>query len=348
MSAIVISLFIIVAILSYLEEYIARYKYGIYIFIGIILCFVAGFKDINSVNDADTYEYFFEHYDDPVLAKGVEFSYLWLSSILYPAFQSVYAIFVLYAFISVPTKLYAIKKISPIIFLPLLIYISNIYILHDLTQIRVAVASGFFLISIYYLSLDNRWYAFALMLIAIFFHYSSLSLLPLLFLSNNKMDTKQKCIWGTLIPLGYIIYFLHINLLVTIPIPYISNKISAYQELTEKGIGGNDQINVFNIVFLVNIIIFYYNLLFYNTIYHYCKSSTLIIKIQALSIFFFPAFAIIPAIGFRLSELYSIVNIFAYSNIFYTIKQKMIGVTVTAIVGFSILMINIFYNHYLL
>ena len=121
MSAIVISLFIIVAILSYLEEYIARYKYGIYIFIGIILCFVAGFKDINSVNDADTYEYFFEHYDDPVLAKGVEFSYLWLSSILYPAFQSVYAIFVLYAFISVPTKLYAIKKISPIIFLPLLI-----------------------------------------------------------------------------------------------------------------------------------------------------------------------------------------------------------------------------------
>lgn len=347
MVAIVFTIFAIVAILSYSEEYIAKYKKEIYIFIGFILCLVAGFKDINSVNDADTYEYIFEHYDDPILAKGVEKSFLWLSSILYPAFHSIYAIFALYAFLSVPTKLYAIRKISPIIFLPLLIYISNIYILHDLTQIRAAVASGFFLISIYYLSIGNKRFAFVLILVAIFFHYSSLSLLPLLFLSNQKMNAKQKCVWGALIPLGYIIYLLHINLLVSIPIPYISNKISMYQELTEKGIGTNNQINVFNLVFLANIIIFYYNLYFYDTIYHYCRPATLIIKIQALSIFFFPAFAIVPAIGFRLSELYGIVNIFTYANIYYTIKQKIIGITVTSIAGFSLLMINIFYNHYI-
>lgn len=347
MSAIVISLFIVVAILSYLEEYLVKYKYEIYIFVGIILCIVAGFKDINSVNDADTYEYLFEHYDDPILAKGVEFSFLWLSSLLYPTFHSVRSIFLLYAFLSIPAKLYAIKKLSPIIFLPLLIYISNIYILHDLTQIRAAVASGFFLISIYYLSLGKKIYAFGFILVSFFFHYSSLSLLPLLLLSNKKMNNKQKSIWGSIILLGYIVYFLHINLLVSIPIPYISDKISVYQELTEKGIAGNDQINVFNMVFLVNILVFYYNLFFYDTICHYFKPATLILKIQALSLFFFPAFAIVPAIGFRLSELYGIVNIFAYVNIFYTIKQKSIGITVTLIAGLTILMINLLYNHYI-
>jgi hypothetical protein len=345
MIAIVISIFAIVAILCYLEEYLGKYNNLIYIFIGFLLCLIAGFKDVNSVNDANTYKYYFEHYYDPILSKGVEFSFLWFSSILYPVFHSVCSIFILYAFISVPSKLYAIRKISPHLFLPLLIYISNIYILHDLTQIRAAVASGFFLISIYYISKGNIKYAFVLILVAIFFHYSSLSLLPLLFLSNKKMKFKQQFIWGALIPLGYIIYFLHINLLLTIPIPYISNKIAVYQELTEKGIGSYDQINVFSLVYLVNIIIFYYNLYFYDTIYHYCKLTTLIIKIQALSLFFFPAFAIVPVIGLRLSELYGIVNIFAYANIFYTIKQKIIGITITILAALCILIINILYNH---
>lgn len=347
MIAIVISIFAIVAILSYLEEYLGKYNNKIYIFIGFLLCLIAGFKDTNSVNDADNYKYLFEHYDDPILAKGVEYSFLWLSSLLYPIFHSVRSIFVLYAFLSIPAKLYAIKKLSSIIFLPLLIYISNIYILHDLTQIRAAVASGFFLISIYFLSLGKKTYAFGFILVSCFFHYSSLSLLPLLFISNTKMNVKQKCIWGSIIPLGYIIYFLHINLLLSIPIPYISDKISVYQELTEKGIAGNDQINVFNMVFLANIFIFYYNLFFYDTICHFFKPTTLIIKIQALSLFFFPAFAVVPAIGFRLSELYGIVNIFAYANIFYTIKQKSIGITVTLIAGLTILMINLLYNHYI-
>lgn len=347
MAITIIAFAIIATVLAFFEEYLGKYKNVLYWGLGVLLIALAGFKSVDSVRDAANYEYFFINYDDPILAKGVEFSFLWLSKLLYPIFHDVHAIFLLYAAIAIPAKLYAIKKISPIWFLPFVIYISNYYILHDLTQVRASVASGLFLVSVYYLGENKKNIAFFLMIGAVFFHYSAISLLPLLFLSNNDLDTKWKTIWASLIPIGYLLYFLHINVVATVPIPYISGKIEAYQELTEKGIGGYDQINVFNLVFLVNILIFYYNLYFYDTIKANCPTASLVLKIQAISIFFFPALATIPAIAFRLYELFGIINIIAFQNVYYTIKQDVVAKCVVASIGWAILFINLFYNNIL-
>ena len=301
MITIVFSLAAIVAILILIEDYIQAYKSPIYLIICIVLIAVAGFKDMDSVNDSYNYEYIFENYDDPLLAKGVEFSYLWISKFLYNYFHDVHSIFLLYATLGVSLKFIAFRKLSPIIFLPILFYLSNYYLLHDLTQIRAGVASGFFIISIYYFDKDKR-IALLLILCALFFHYSSAALLPLLFLNNKDIKSIYKYFWASLIPLGYIIYFLHINLLTFIPIPYLANKIEAYQSLAEKGIAGSD-INVFNMVFLVRILCFYYNLYFLDTIKQFNNRTPILLKIDAFSLFSFPALATIPALSFRISEL---------------------------------------------
>lgn len=347
MAITIIAFAIIATVLAFFEEYLGKYKNVLYWGLGVLLIALAGFKGVDSVRDAANYEYFFINYDDPILAKGVEFSFLWLSKLLYPIFHDVHAIFLLYAAIAIPAKLYAIKRISPIWFLPFVIYISNYYILHDLTQIRASVASGLFLVSVYFLGENKKYIAFFLLIGAAFFHYSAISLLPLLFLSNKDLGIKQKIIWASLIPIGYLLYFLHINIITTVPIPYISDKIETYQELAEKGIGGYGQINVFNLVFLVNILIFYYNLYFYNTIKVYCPIASLVLKIQAISIFFFPALATIPAIAFRLYELFGIINLIAFQNVYYTIKQNIIAKSVVVSIGWTVLCINLFYNHIL-
>ena len=347
MAITIIVIELIVTVFAVFEDYLGKQKNALYWGVGVLLIAVAGFKNVDSVRDAANYEYFFINNDDPILAKGVEFSFLWLSKLLYPVFHDVHAIFLLYAAIAIPVKLYAIKRISPICFLPLVIYISNYYILHDLTQIRASVASGFFIVSVYYLGENKKNIAFLLMICAAFFHYSAISLFPLLFLSNKDLNTKGEIIWAALIPMGYLLYFLHINIIATVPIPYISGKIEVYQELTEKGIGGYDQINVFNLVFLVNILIFYYNLFFYETIKANCPTASLVLKIQAISIFFLPALANIPAIAFRVYELFGVINIIAFQNVYYTIKQNVVAKCVVASIGWAILCVNLFYSHIL-
>lgn len=344
MIGIILGITFILTILVFLEDYIQKYNAYIYVFIGFALILVAGFKDLEAVADTDNYEYFFEHYDDPLVSKSVEFSYIWLSKLLYPIFHNVHSIFLIYAILSITLKLTAVKRLSNIYFLPLIIYISYYYILHDLTQVRAAVASGFFLLAVSYQIRQRKRTAFILMLCATCFHYSSLCLFPILLLSDKDMSTKAKLIWGSLVPLGYIIYFLHINLILAIPIPFIANKIEAYQKLAETGAAG-DKINVFNLVFLVRIAIFYFNLYFLDTIKESCPGANLILKIDALSLAVFPAFAILPVIAFRIGELYGIVEIISMTYIYYTIKQKTIGKLAVSTVGLSLLLISLFYNN---
>lgn len=343
MIGLILSIAFILIVLIFLEDYIKKYNKYIYLLIGLILILVAGFKDIYSVRDAPNYVYFFENYDDPVLSKTVEFSYLWISRLLNHIFHDAHSIFLLYAIIGVSLKMVAIRRLSNLYFMPLLIYVSYYYILHDLTQIRAAVASGFFLLAVSYQIKEQRKIACALMACATFFHYSALCLFPILFLSNNDMSKRSKIIWASLIPLGYIIYFLHINLILIIPIPFIASKIEAYQSMAETGIFG-DEINVFNLVFLVRIAIWYYNIFFIDTIKNFTNGANLILKIDAISLTSFPAFAVLPVIAFRVGELYGIIEIISMTYIYYTIKQNIAGKILVSAIGIILLCITIFYN----
>lgn len=311
---------------------------------GLLLIFLTGFRPLGMDNDAEAYEQYFLHYDTPVYEKVVEYSFRLASKWLYHIFGDVHSIFLLYAFLGISIKFAALKKLTPLVFLALVIYMGNYFILHEFTQIRAGVASSIMLLAIKPLGDGRRWHALILMLIAIFFHYSSLLMIPLLLLTNRDMTKQQRLIWALLVPAGYVAYIMQVSI-TALPIPYIGDKLEIYQDLKEQGF--LDEINVFNLVFLVHIIIYLYLLYMYDLIKGHNLYFPIMIKMMGLSVFSFVALSSLPVLAFRVSELYGIVEIILFTNIYYTVKPAWVSRCIVMFIGITMFCINVFYNELL-
>lgn len=339
-------LFFMIYAISLVEERIIKYKYWLYIAVGVIFIILAGTRPVGFDNDSEHYEIYYNNFAAGYIAEYVEPSFLILSDIFNHITSDVHILFFFYAILGVSLKMHAIKKLSPIWFAPLLIYFGNFYVLHEMTQIRAGIVSGIFLCTIPLIAEGKKKIAAFLILISMFFHASALSLLPAIFLNNKGLDKKWRIIWGCLLPLGYIIYFFGGNHLGDIPIPYIGDKLASYQELRDKGIIGSN-INVFNAVFLVKCFAYIYLLFFYDTVIKFNKYFPILIKTMGISILLFLSLAFMPVLAFRISELYGIVEIVVLSCIFYTINPSWLGKTVVAIIGMATFLINAFYADFL-
>jgi len=343
---ILLSVFLLVFIFAQLEERLKQYNKAIYISICVILILCAGFKEIGFDNDSENYEYFFLNYDDPYIQLAVEYSYLLIARIANTFTDDVHIMFLLYSGIGISLKMTAIKRFSELWFLPLLVYMGNYYVLHDLTQIRACVVSGIFLMTLLPLAEGKKRLVALLILVCCFFHYSSLALLPVLFLNNNELSKRSRIIWAMLVPVGYLICFAGINIMTDIPIPYIGDKLAGYQELSERGIKGSE-INIFNAVFVVTWFTYLYILYFYDTVIKHNKYLPIMLKLTGISVFSFLVLSFLPVLSFRISELYGIAEIFIFANIYYTIKPAWLAKSVVAIVGIAMFMINAFYAEFL-
>jgi len=342
MVIVLLLILLVVVAFSFAEEYIEDYKIYVYSFVGLILILYAGCKAVGFDNDSENYEMYFLHNDDPMLAITVEYSFLLLSQIFNIFTSDVHIMFFFYAGIGITLKMLAIKRLSDLWFLPMIVYLGNYYILHDLTQIRAAIVSGVFLLALIPLAEGRKKIAATLILVGCIFHYSTIALFPALFLSNKDMSSNERVAWASLVPIGFFIYFLHISIFTQIPIPYIGDKIELYQELSEKGIMG-DEINVFNAVYLVTCLTYLYILLFYNLVKEHNKYLPLMLKCSGISVFSFTAFSSLPVVAFRVCELYGIVQIIIFSNIYYTIKPGWLGKLAVTVVGVTLFCVNAFY-----
>lgn len=257
-----------------------------------------------------------------------------------------HVLFFVYALLGVGIKLLALRRLSPLFFLPLAIYMGNYYMLHELTQMRAGVAAALFLFAIPYLAQGRRWQAFLWMACAVLFHYSALSLLPLLLFNDKPINKWRRLAMACVVPIGYALYLLNIDILTIFYIPVITDKIIIYQDLRDRGVLG-DQINVFNAVFLVKLLVYFYLLYFYETLVHYAKYISLLLKVMGLSIVIFLFFAGLPVVAFRASELYGVVDIVLYSYLFFTLRPLWFGRAIVVVVSLSLFAINVFYVHLL-
>lgn len=330
-------LLLLVCALVFLEDYMGEGKWYPYIIIGIIMILLAALKEVGNDGDSQSYEIMFHDYDDPIMQLTVEPSYIFFSRILNYFTDDVHSIFLLYALIAIPLKMRGISKMSNYIYLSLALYLSHTFILHDLIQIRASVAAAFFITSIKPLCEGKKAKAFGLMGCAIFFHYSALALVPLLLFGNNELTRRWKIGLGLVVPLGYILYFMHIDPLTTIPLPYISNKIETYKALKE--IGGYDEIFVFkNPILLIKITAFYLLLFYYDTVKTFNKYLPMLLKIMAVSMGCFFFFSALPVLSGRLYELFGAIDIITIPLIAYVFKPKWAGkliVVIAAVIMFG-------------
>lgn len=305
--------------------------------LGLILVFTAALREIGVDRDSVLYEEMFNNYD----VSMVEPSFRFISDFIHTYLESnIIYLFFLYAILGVFSKLFAITELTKLWFLSLVIYLSNFFIIQELTTIRAGVASGFLMLCIKPIY-DRDWKRFLLFVaIAIFFHYSALVILPLWFLGN--VPRKQWLLMS--IPVGYLIYFSGVNLVGVIPIPGVQEKLEMYKQLQELGDEKSTAINVFNLLFLARIVIFYFLLWKYELIALHNKYFPVLMKIYCLGLIVFLIFSTMPVVAFRINELFSVVEIILIPLLFYAFTPRVFSKTIIDFIGLCLFLIVLFYN----
>jgi hypothetical protein len=332
---------LIIFVLSCLFSYLYFLKESkpqqiiIFLILGILIFIICVLRDESNVRDYGAYLEMFKYKTD-----SVEISFNLLRNLIIRYFSgNVTYLFWIYAIIGILLKLYSIYKLSTNIILSFVIYVSYIYIVQDLTAIRVGASTSFLLLSIPY-AINRNLIKFLLMaLLATFFHSSAFIVIFLWFL--NPKDIK---------PYYYIIILILSYFLIPIlsdtlnkfqsylPI-YLQNKILSYE------IYDNTEINIFNFWQIIRVILTIYFLLNASNLFKKNENSILLVKIYFLSTISYIMLSFNPAYAGRISEIFIVVDILLLPQILLTVrpKFKLICNLFILIVAFSYLYLNLFY-----
>ncbi|BDU23578.1 hypothetical protein FLGSB24_03220 [Flavobacterium sp. GSB-24] len=315
----------------------------------IVLALFAGFRG-QIDNDYNSYLAMFEMIKKPseYFTDYSTFSYLEPFYYLIPAvykllpFDSYVLLFVFFAFLGVGFKLLSIWKLSDNIGLAVITYFSFFFLLHEMTQIRIGIASGIMLISISMIK-ERKIFLFVMtILFATCFHYTSLLFLPIYFLDSEKINKK---LWTGILTVPFILYVLKIDFIQLISIlsfGIFAEKLTVYQSMFELG-QFSDKVNILNVRILLQIFLTSLFLYYADFLQSKNKYAVLLLKLSVLSLTFFILFASLPVFAFRFQELFGVVQIVLYPFIFYIVKEKYIGIFVVIFLALLTLLFNLYY-----
>lgn len=306
--------------------------------IAFVLVLIAGFRKIGLDRDSINYSQTIigASFNDSLLLFDKE-PFFWLivgaSKLLFA--DPVRGTFVIFAILGVSLKFYAIKKISPFPVLSVLVYICFYFILHEMGQIRVGVATAIFLIAIPDIVNKNARGFFLKTALATMFHYSSIIMVPLYFLNPKRYNQ----IFYILLPyIGILLSVtsipsLHFSSVIPLLPDFIGSKINIYYDLLQ--IGEMSEINVYNMLYSSLLVIHFFIVVNINRF----KDPLIIISIKIFSwmLFLFYFFSFMPVLAFRLSEFYGVVLLLLLPSLITIIRQKLL--TSVLVVSYSLLML---------
>jgi transmembrane protein EpsG len=224
-------------------------------------------------------------------------------------------IFGIYAFIGIGLKIQAIKKYSKYAFISLAIYFLTYFWLHDYTQIRAGVASGFALIAVCNLETKKYIKYFLYILLAICFHWSAIIyiiIFPLFFLPNRVIQI--------FVILSFLASIVGFDLSKIIILLTSSPAINTYFYIHSGHVAG---INVLNSLSLTSVVIyFFYSYILKRT--HCDLNNQYKLKICGLSLVAYFMFSCLqlPVVAYRLYEILNIVYIILLPEIMVSVKEK--------------------------
>ena len=311
-------------------------------FIWVSFCLYIGITTLRTHNMPD-----YENYYDYFVSGGferAEIGFKFYVDTLKHIIVNPQALFLAVALLSVGIKWTAIQKLSPCIWGTLLIYLSHFFILHDMIQIRAAIASGLLLWATKFLAERNAKKFFLISAIAVLFHNSALVIFPLWFINTNKTH-KNIYIW--MIPIAYIIVITGHSfgyLVSHIPIEQIQTLWMMYEQVMARDVG--TAINIFNSMHLIRCAICLLILVNLDKLAQYNPYTIVWAKIYTISFVAFLLLSDIPVIAFRISELLQIVEIVLLPTILLLPRYRQLGKYI--IIGFAgfCIFINIFYLQY--
>ena len=144
--------------------------------------------------------------------------------------------------------------------------------------------------------------AASLIILGSCFHVSGLVLLPMVFLNNKELTGKSKLIWSSVVPAGYVLYFVGVGVLMMLDIPMVGAKLASYQQAEDTGQYGTG-VNVFGPLYLLNVLVYFYLMYFSKTLTGHNKYFALLMKIFAIGIASYAALSFVTVIAIRVSLL---------------------------------------------
>lgn len=330
---------ILVAGFSFLENEKPATRFVVYASVVLVLVLMAGFRPVGIDKDSlQYYGYFLYGAND-----YVEPSFILISNITEFLFSDVRGVFLIYALLAIPLKCFAFTRLSNEFFLLLAVYLSNFYILHDLTQIRIGVSFAFIFIGFYHLTKGDRMKYFLMVLVATFFHYSAIVTLVLLFFRNKELKTWMLIIlW--LLPIGTLAYgMLNIDIISLLPIDYLQERLEVYESLRDKGLAGDEKLNLLNAAIVLKLMVYYFLLWKYNIIKEKCNYLPLLLQSFAMSYLCLGLFSFLAVLGARVSEIFCFVEILMVPLIIHAFEPKWVGRLFILIYAVGIFLINVMY-----
>lgn len=297
-----LTLFLLILYLAYANQKLNSFSsqyFILYIFIGILLIIATTFRP-EVMPDYDNYAYAYRMGStrlEPTFIIIREIGHIFTNSHLIMMF--------IYASISITITMIAIYKNSPTLWYSMLIWLSYIFILQDMIQIRQAIASAAFLYSIPYIESRNLKKYIIINLLAACFHFSALAVLPLYFLSPHK---KYTIFYISLIPISILLFLSNMKivfLIENINIDFIaqlwSTKANTLQE--------TENVTLFNKRQIIQYCLCIFLWCKINKITTIYPSALIYLKIYTIAIATFILFFDIPDIASRLNVLFIIVEI---------------------------------------
>ena len=321
-----ILLFFICLSLSFFEERLSdREKLIAYYVLGAMMILIAGLREVGSTPDSLSYEEMFYAKEGDLMVLLREPSFSMIVDLLRSFSLGVNALFFTYAILSIPLHLAVFWKMSKLPLLTLTIYISYYYMMHDMVQIRCAVASALFLWAIYWYLEKKRLYALAFILMGTFFHFSAAAGL-VLFVLSNRFPTWQRVALCALVPIGLVVYFTHFDISSFIPDEWGGLKLMRYRQMRDKGIEDDQQgwkLQI-NILIWLNILLYYLSIYYHDYLVKKFKYVTIAIKLQAVGFcFLFFAYNISKVLGNRMNDYFSVVSVLLWTASFYLFRPKL-------------------------
>lgn len=305
-----------------------------------MLTLLAGMRAIDVSRDTDNYAYMFDHvykYYDWFTGRDELMAVVIPVTLKYLGIYSYFSVFLIFAAFGVGFKFLAIKRYSPLPLLSVLLYYSNFFILHEMTQIRAGVATGILLLTIDDIC-EKRFLRFLIkIVVASTFHISSLVFLLVYFIDPKAINKKlYLAIFCIVIPLGALKL---INVFGLIPgLSSFSTKLATYEALQN----GMSDVNLFNITTVINIFILLIQLIFIERITLITKYSIVIIKIMYFGIISLFILSAVPVIAWRISELFMVISFISIPYFYYIIRPRIISRSILVSFAFLMLFLSLF------
>lgn len=325
-----ILLFIACMALSFYEErLLQRDKVIIYLLLGIVMILIAGLREAGVTPDSAAYEEMYYSGSKSITAKLTEPSFIFIRDILQSYHLGINALFFVYALISVPLRLTAIWKLSSLPFLTLCMYISHYYLLHDVVQIRCAVASALFLLALYYRLEHKNRIALLCIFCGWFFHYSALVGLIIFLLDNKPLKQWHGVIMYLIIPLGIVFSISGMDISQFVPTELGGDKLRMYRELKDKGIEGELEGIPFyrDPAILLNICLYYGCIIYRQTLTECNKYFPMLLKIMGIAfICKFTLGNLSSVLASRLFEYFDVVSVLLWTMAVYAFYPRIAGI----------------------